>query len=121
MLRSGAAEIITENDTVTGIIDESKQTLKAPVVICGAPYAKRLGFAAKVNKLISRCVVVTNNSLTAESRQIVGVIPPNTINNKNSIKIFQFDHEMSIASKGKCNTFYILTLFRFGSFSHRRH
>jgi RAB protein geranylgeranyltransferase component A len=115
VLRRGIKSVITEIDTTTnkikikGIKDsEVSQELTCDTLIVNNDYRLSDDVAdLKNNDMLVRCVTVTDFPVIDETGAIIGVIPPNTISDKQTtaITILQLDYRSATSPKGK----YIIT------------
>jgi len=82
----------------TSLLDTEGQELRSEYFVAGLDYLPQ---HTQATTKISRCVCITNRPLTGDEQQIFAVIPPNQLNNKNAIYVFQFSSDLSVCARGK--------------------
>jgi len=102
ILRRSAQELHIDKETgkYNGIVDTEGQSLFSNWLVTSLDYVPQQ--FVDNSESLSRCVCVTSYPLHSGEQQVLFVIPPNsgTFNNKHTITLFQFSHELSVCPKG---------------------
>jgi len=100
MLKVPVREITIKDGVCKGVVDPEGHQYHCSTLVVGADYAEKFMETSKQN-FISRCVCITNASLKEAEGQILLTIPPKSIGNKFTIKVLQYNSDMSVCPKGK--------------------
>jgi len=99
VLQLTAKEILVENGKVLGIIDIHGQRILCKHIIGNAEHLSSL-VQTDVTKAISRCICITDKSLTPEELLTIR-IPPGIFNNSKAITVIQFSAATMSSPAGK--------------------